>query len=213
MAKKKEPEEPKKEKKTKKAKEEKPKKKRHLWRWVLGFIILFIIAFIPYYYTAYPVSCTKCHSMDDYYTSWKKSLHGEDEIVCSECHVRPGYFAFFTYRIGFYREIFASALDLKLSPWGATAPGESSCTRDGCHSFNRLTSRTGELKIDHKKHSKRVKCRTCHAGIVHPNVRGIGLNTPPRKQCFVCHQKEIKKCDFCHMTKYKPGTKPKTPHQ
>ncbi len=193
--------------------DKKPKsRKKKVLIWSIVIVALIVIAFIPYYYTANPKSCTKCHSMDPYYKSWKVSDHGVNETGCDKCHVRPGWFPFLTYRIGFYREIFASIFDLELSPWGATAPGEASCTRMNCHSFNRLTSRTGELKVNHEKHYKKGKilCRTCHAGVTHPKVKGIGLQTPPRKQCFTCHKDEKKNCGFCHTSKYKPSTVPQS---
>lgn len=189
-------------------------KKSRAWIWPVAIIVLIVIAFIPYYYTASSASCGRCHSMDQYYASWKKSIHGINETPCSDCHVRPGWFATTTYRIAFYRELFAEVVGMNLSPWGATAPGEASCTRANCHSFKRLSSRSGELKVDHGRHftKAKIECRKCHAGVTHPGVKGIGLLLPPKRQCFVCHKAQAKKCDFCHTTKYKPGTVPKTPH-
>lgn len=194
-----------------------PAKKR--WPWVVGGLIaLFIIAFIPFYFTNSAASCGKCHSMTPYYTSWQKSWHGQNGTQCDQCHVRPGAFAYYTYRIGFYRELFAEVVGMKLAPWGATTPGESSCTRANCHSVNRLSSASGNIKVSHEIHVKVVEkkynkaCSYCHAGASHAGVKGLGSQLPPRRQCFVCHKDKVKQCDFCHTVKYKPGTVPKTPH-
>lgn len=191
-------------------------KKRRKWPWIVGIVAIIVFAFIPYYYTSTSESCGKCHSMDAYFTSWQKSMHGKNETPCSDCHVRPGTFANVTYRVAFYREIVAEMFGMNLSPWGATAPGEESCTRDNCHSLNRLSSRSGELKVDHAKHYniKHIPCRQCHAGVTHPGVKGIGSELPPNKQCFQCHKKQVeaKNCSFCHSKKYDKNTPVKTPH-
>lgn len=176
-------------------------KKRRIWLWVLiAIVVLFVIAAIPYYYTASPISCGRCHSMKEYYTSWKKSLHGQNEVACSQCHVHPGWFPYLTYRIGFYRELFAQAFNLKLAPWGATTPGGESCSREMCHSFNRLSSRTGEIKVDHKAHWEkgRIACAKCHNGVTHPGVRKIGPSMPPQTLCLKCHKKVKDRCIYCH---------------
>lgn len=189
-----------------------PKEKRR-WPWVVGGLVaLFIIAFIPFYYTNSAASCGKCHSMAPYYTSWQKSWHGKNDTQCDQCHVRPGAFAYYTYRIGFYRELYAEVVGMNLAPWGATAPGESSCTRDNCHSINRLSSTSGDIKVNHTVHVKVVQkkynkaCSYCHAGASHAGIKGLGSQLPPRKQCFDCHKDKAANCDFCHTTKFKPGT-------
>ncbi|MFH1736619.1 MAG: NapC/NirT family cytochrome c [Actinomycetota bacterium] len=202
-------------KKDKKKQKEGEPKKRKTWLWVvIGLVVVLIIAFIPLYYTSSPEACNQCHSMNKYYTSWQKSWHGKNETACSECHVRPGWLPYLTYRIGFYREIFAEIFSLDLAPWGATSPGEASCTRGNCHSTNRLSSSSGDIKVNHEAHSKKAKkkCSYCHAGASHEGIKGLGLQLPPRRQCFLCHKDKAKQCDFCHTIKYKPGTVPKTPH-
>lgn len=176
-------------------------KKRRVWLWVLiAIVVVFIFAAIPYYYTASSVSCGRCHSMGEYYKSWQKSLHGKNEIACSQCHVRPGIFANVFYRITFYRELFAEIFNLELAPWGTTAPGGESCTREMCHSFNRLSSRTGEVKVNHRTHEVKAKiaCAKCHNGVTHPGVGHIGSLTPPQKQCMQCHKRVKDRCTYCH---------------
>ncbi len=192
-----------------------PPKRRRRWPWVIiGLIVLGVLAYIPFYYTATPAACAKCHSMKPYYDSYMKSFHGENETNCNECHVRPGWFPYLTYRIGFYGEIFAQIFNIKMAPWGATVPGESSCTRSSCHTMNRLNSPSGDLKVNHLVHYTKAhkKCSYCHAGASHAGIKGIGLQTPPRKQCFICHKDKAAQCTYCHTAKYKDGTITKKPH-
>ena len=191
------------------------KKGRRKWPWVIAAaVIIIIIGYVPFYYTNSAEACAKCHSMKPYYDSWKKSWHGKNDTRCDQCHVKPGAFAYYSYRLMFYREIYAEIFKKDLAPWGATSPGESSCTRAMCHSFNRLSSTSGDIKVDHEAHSNKAKkkCSYCHAGASHTGIKGLGLELPPRKQCFECHKDKAKNCNFCHTIKYKEGTVPKTPH-
>lgn len=199
---------------------DKPKKSKRWMLWVGGLIAVFIIMFIPFWFTRNSASCGQCHSMQPYYTSWQKSWHGRNETPCMDCHVKPGAIGENLYRFLFYRELFAEIFKLNLKPWGATVPGEGACTRDGCHSLNRLSSTAGDIKISHEVHVKVVEkrykkaCSYCHAGASHEGIKGLGSQLPPRRQCFLagCHRTQVKQCDFCHTIKYKPGTVPKTPH-
>ena len=197
------------------SKEQVAKKRWKKWIWIgAAAILLSVIAYIPFHYTSDPNKCSMCHSMKPYVDSWKKSFHGANETHCNECHVRPGWFPYLTYRIGFYREIFAEMFDWKLAPWGATTPGAAACTRGDCHSTNRLNSQGGDLNINHKAHKEKAKkdCQYCHGGASHAGVKGIGLQTPPRKQCFICHKDKAQKCTYCHNVKYKDGMVTQKPH-
>ncbi len=219
-----EAEQPKADKKAKKEKApkgDKPKKSRRWMIWVALVVFVLIIMFIPFWFTRNSAACGQCHSMDKYYASYLKSWHGKNETPCMDCHVKPGIIGENLYRFLFYREIFAELLGMDLKPWGATEPGESSCARDGCHSLNRLSSTAGDIKISHAVHVKVVEkkynkaCSYCHAGASHAGVKGLGLQVPPRQQCFAsgCHKGQSKQCDKCHTIKYKPGQVTKVPHE
>ncbi|MFA5867300.1 MAG: NapC/NirT family cytochrome c [Actinomycetota bacterium] len=216
-----EPKADKKAKKEKPPKEDKPKKKHGWIKWVALVIFVFIIMFIPFWYTRNSAACGQCHSMDKYYSSYLKSWHGKNETPCMDCHVKPGVIGENLYRFLFYRELFAEILGMDLKPWGATAPGEASCARDGCHSLNRLSSSAGDIKINHAEHIKVVEkkynkaCSYCHAGASHAGIKGLGLQVPPRQQCFMsgCHKGQGKQCDKCHTIKYKAGSVTKIPHE
>src|SRR3990172_3267924 len=80
------------------------KKKKRMFRYALLAFVIFLA--IPYTYTSNPQSCTRCHEMKAYYTSWKKSSHSVAAKNCFECHVKMGTVSLWIYRISFYREIY-----------------------------------------------------------------------------------------------------------
>jgi len=184
-----------------------PQKKSKGLFWLALFGILAIFLAIPYYYTSNPESCTMCHDMKQYYDSWKESSHSVAAKNCFDCHVKQGSISLWVYRISFYREIYASVVGAKLKPAGATVPGIESCQRKGCHSLNRISSASGDIKIDHRGHVLKadIPCIQCHPGAAHPNVGKVGSLTPPRKMCKECHLARMSDCSFCHTKKFRSG--------
>jgi len=186
----------------------KDKKNNKVTRYLLvAFVFLAIFLAIPYYYTSNPESCTMCHDMKQYYDSWKESSHTKVASNCFDCHVKQGSINLWIYRISFYREIYASVVGAKLKPAGATVPGIESCQRKGCHSLNRISSASGDIKIDHRGHVTKadIPCVQCHPGAAHPNVGKVGSLTPPRKMCKECHAARMNECSFCHTKKFRSG--------
>ncbi|MCL6472693.1 MAG: NapC/NirT family cytochrome c [Firmicutes bacterium] len=171
---------------------------------VAAFVFLLAFYAIPYIYTSNAQSCTSCHSMKPYYDSWKKSSHATAANNCFHCHVKQGTLNLFIYRISFYREIYASMVGADLKPIGASLPGVASCQRKGCHSLNRVTSESGDIKINHKLHvlKANISCTTCHPGAAHPRVGSIGDLIPKRKLCFKCHAERRNECSFCHNKRF-----------
>jgi len=178
------------------------KSKHRLYLAFLGLIIVLLA--IPYAYTANPKSCTSCHDMQKYYDSWKNSPHVTAAKNCFDCHVKQGTVSLMIYRIAFYREIYASMVGAKLKPIGATLPPVDSCQRKGCHTLNRMTSESGDLRIDHRGHvlKANIPCIKCHPGAAHPNVGKIGSILPPRKMCKKCHYERMNDCSFCHTKRH-----------
>ncbi|MDP2212186.1 MAG: NapC/NirT family cytochrome c [Candidatus Aquicultor sp.] len=166
--------------------------------------LLVVFLAIPYAYTSNPKSCTLCHNMDDYYESWKNSTHATAASNCFECHVKEGAASIWVYRISFYREIYTSIVGADLKPAGASVPGVDSCQRQGCHSLNRVSSASGDIKIDHRGHVTKanLSCTQCHPGAAHPNVGKTGALIPARKMCKGCHATRMNDCSFCHIKKH-----------
>lgn len=175
-----------------------------LWAVAVPLVVVAVVYAVPYWYTSNPKSCTRCHEMGAYYQSWQDSMHSAAAKNCFFCHVRPGFFSLFYYRITFYREIYASVSGANLKPAGATLPGTDSCRRAGCHSLNRVSSISGDIKIDHRHHvlQAKVACITCHPGTAHPNVGKDSYPTPPRELCKGCHRARMKECSMCHVKKF-----------
>ncbi len=178
-----------------------PKKKTRNYLLLALFGVLVVFLAIPYVYTSNPKSCTRCHSMQKYYDSWKKSPHATAADNCFHCHVKQGTLSLWVYRISFYREIYAGMVGAKLKPIGASLPGVDSCQRKGCHSLNRIISTSGDIKINHRNHvfKANIPCIRCHPGAAHPNVGKIGSMLPARKMCKECHNQMMNNCSFCHI--------------
>ncbi|HZD59198.1 MAG TPA: NapC/NirT family cytochrome c [Anaerolineae bacterium] len=184
------------------------KKRNKAVRYALvAFIFLAVFLTIPYLYTSNPKSCTRCHAMEKYYSSWQKSSHAKAADNCFHCHVKQGSLNLWVYRISFYREVYASMVGANLKPAGATIPGIRSCLRRGCHSLNRVSSASGDIKINHRGHVIKVglSCIRCHPGAAHPNVGKVGRLTPQRKLCMQCHAARKNDCSFCHVKKMQRG--------
>lgn len=169
--------------------------------WII-LILLIIIYAIPLYLTYSPKSCVSCHSMEKYYSSWKKSDHDVAASNCLYCHVRPGVFNLILYRIAFWKEIYAEITGKEIKPAFTSLPSTENCSRIGCHSLNRVTSRSGDIKIEHRLHVKQAKiqCPTCHPGAVHIGITGEAI--PPRKLCKRCHQERMSECSMCHTREF-----------
>jgi len=166
-------------------------------------VIAVAIAYlVPYYYTSSAERCASCHSMKKYYDSWKKSPHVVAARTCTECHVKPGLMNLVVYRLQFWSELYAEFNGVELKPFGSMLPTATSCSKAGCHSLNRETSVTGDLKIDHRLHVTRAKlrCAECHPGAVHEGITGKPL--PLRKLCTRCHNQQMGNCGFCHTKKF-----------
>jgi len=165
-----------------------------------GIVFLLIILNLPLFVITVPVSsCNKCHEMQAYFESWKKSTHSAVKISCQSCHVKPGLFSEYVYRLNFYLWVYGRATNRGVMPAGVVAASTEACRR--CHSLNRKVSTSGDLKINHEEHiiKARLGCPKCHGGVIHPGVGKLGSMNPPRKLCKECHEKEMKKCGYCHI--------------
>lgn len=171
-------------------------------RLLLGIITVFCVIGlgVPWILTSSAGNCAWCHQMKPYYESWKRSTHAVATHDCTSCHVRGGIVNTILYRVLFWKEIYASAAGISIEPLRTYLPGTDSCVKAGCHSLNRSYSTDRDLKINHRFHvsQARLKCESCHQGVVHEGVGSIGKKIPPRKLCTRCHNAVIENCAFCH---------------
>ncbi len=154
---------------------------------------------LPFFVTAPSSSCKSCHQMRPYFNSWKRSTHRKVKIGCQSCHTKPQFVSGWTSRLNVYTWIFSGATGIAIKPVGFVSASTEACRR--CHSLNRKVSTSGDLKINHREHvdEAKVGCPKCHSGVIHPGVGGLGSMNPPRKLCKECHQKEMRKCSYCHV--------------
>ncbi len=137
--------------------------------------------------------------MEPYYNSWKISAHGQVNIACRSCHVKPGFLNTALFKLNLYHEIYSQFSHRKLKPWAVNRPTLEACRE--CHSLNRVRSTSGDLKINHRIHvsKAKLKCTFCHNGVVHPGVGKLGKMNPPRKLCMECHKDQMSNCGYCHV--------------
>lgn len=106
--------------------------------------------------------CFTCHEMNPEIATWKVSSHSK--IPCTACH---------NVNIADYQT------NVKLNQKPITMVDiipDSVCEQ--CHSFNRLVTPGGDLKIPHEKHkAAEVACVKCHAGVVHAKISERGITT------------------------------------
>ena len=175
---------------------------RPLWFWIVSaaaaIVVLFVVA-VPVTLTASPHQCASCHEMRPYYDSWQASSHREAAKNCLDCHAKPGVLGVLVFEAGFYRMLAGHFAGTPVLTTAANAPAVASCTRSGCHSLNRETSTSGDVKINHRLHVTQAKipCTRCHPGAVHTGVNGR-VKLPPMKLCKGCHADKMQQCSYCH---------------
>lgn len=154
---------------------------------------------LPVALTATPRQCTTCHEMQPYYDSWQASSHRTAVPNCLYCHVRPHVFNLVAWEAGFYGQIIGHFTGRQPATTAKNTPSVDSCLLSGCHSLNRESSASGDLKINHRLHvaEARISCPVCHAGAVHDGVAGRP-KIPPMKLCKQCHAQKMTQCSYCH---------------
>jgi hypothetical protein len=154
---------------------------------------------IPIAFTATPRQCASCHEMKPYYDSMIASSHREAVHSCQACHAKPGVLNLVRFELGVYGMISAHFAGAEVKSTSANAPSVESCARPACHSLNRETSNSGDLKINHRLHvrTKGIACPACHPGAVHTGVGGR-LKLPPPQLCKQCHADKMNDCAYCH---------------
>ena len=161
--------------------------------------MLLVVAAVPVWFTASPSQCASCHEMKPYYDSWRASSHREAASNCLYCHVRPGVANLLGYEAGFYREVLGHFAGAPVASTAGNTPSVQSCGRPECHSLNRETSNSGDIKINHRLHVTQadIPCTRCHPGAVHTGVGGRP-KLPPLSLCKTCHADKMSQCSYCH---------------
>ena len=176
-----------------------PRRSARFWVVVAVLGVIVLACAVPVWFTATPGQCASCHEMKPYYDSWQASSHREAASNCLYCHARPGVLNLLSYEAGFYGEMFAHVAGAPVTSITGNTPSVASCGRPECHSLNRETSNSGDIKINHRLHvtQANVPCTRCHAGAVHTGVGGR-RKLPPLSLCKACHADKMSQCGYCH---------------
>jgi len=182
---------------------------KRFWAFAIAAVVWVVFWAIPITLTATPEMCATCHEMKPYYDSWRASSHRAAAPNCLYCHAKPGLIDLVGFELGMYGKIAAHFAGVPVKTTVANSPSVESCSRGTCHSLNRETSNSGDLKINHRLHVVKAKipCTRCHPGAVHAGVGGR-LKLPPMKLCKECHADKMKDCGYCHTSpqQLKSGT-------
>lgn len=159
--------------------------------------------------------CTQCHEMKPEVLTWQVSAH--DKFACTVCHINNKASDY----VGKHQsQTFTFPIKANDSI------SNSACLQ--CHSSNRVTSPTGDLRIPHDKHlDAGLLCVTCHYGVVHAKIAERDLSAivdvnnldawnldivkkvatptyirPSMWTCIDCHKKAnvTRQCGACHTT-------------
>lgn len=177
-----------------------PRSRRRLLIALPAALLVFLLV-APYGFTIYPEACGACHQIGPYVESWRASSHSRAARNCIVCHAAPGFVNGFMFRMGLFRDLYATAIGAEVTPDPGSPLGVASCSKRGCHSLNRIASTSGDLKIGHRIHVEEagLPCARCHPGAAHAGVAALRL-TPPMKMCKQCHEGEMKDdCLYCHL--------------
>lgn len=159
--------------------------------------------------------CAQCHEMRPEVLTWQISAH--DRFSCTTCHVDKKAVDY----VGKHQnQSFSKPIKV------IDAIPNLVCLK--CHSSNRVTSPSGDLKIPHEKHlAANVTCVKCHYGVVHAKIaerdlsgivdpnnydawnmdvaKKVAIKTyiqPSMWTCIECHKQVnvTRKCGACHTT-------------
>ncbi len=142
--------------------------------------------------------CARCHSMEQSYNSWKKTVACQTGCLSCHTHDKSG-----------------RTLSVEIE--------DSNCTTIECHPVDKLTSKVSNFKeafpFNHQTHLKeysnnlRVKCTGCHSYLGNDAQEGGGARHfgIDEGTCFVCHfirgksplltakdKIKVDECSLCH---------------
>jgi len=151
--------------------------------------------------------------MDDYYTSWQHSSHGN--VACIQCHYEPGVTNTFKGKLeGLVQVVKYVSHAYSTKPHAMIS--NNSCMREGCHSDMDQSKEVllfrDRVRFRHDKHlrehprGKELNCVSCHGQTVEGQHISVGETT-----CITCHfygrekksvasGKRLTECLTCHWT-------------
>lgn len=167
-------------------------------------------------WSGYPSFCKSCHHIVPHYESWATSVHGKEEVTCTDCHFEPGMLPYVMGKVNGMVEVVkyvTGAYPTKLR----SEVADVSCLREGCHSTDELKKKplkVGKARFGHERHlgeslrGIHFRCATCHSTSLHSKSGKVS-----KRVCFTCHFKpggpketveerkareKLGKCEECH---------------
>lgn len=177
--------------------------------------------------TSTPAFCSRCHEMKPEYATWAASAHSK--VPCVKCHMEPGAVSFLKAKLNGLKQVFTHVTG------GVERPIRlpetiSNTVCEACHSSERETTPSGDLKIPHGKHLENglVRCADCHRLVAHAGVADRGAVEideaflaalaraapkefrPVMPRCVRCHfeEKAGYRCGDCHQGSKSPESHP-----
>lgn len=161
-------------------------------------VIPLVVAFTPRINVLWPYG-------RPYYESWARDRHRATASTCLHCHVEPGLRGIVTYPITFWGGLLSDVSGGAVERPSTTVPSDRVCMRSGCHTTNRLTSPSGDLRVDHGAHAEEgIRCIACHPGAGHDGAGGRYMR-PPMEACAECHEEQMGDCRYCHVGRSLPA--------
>ena len=128
------------------------------------------------YYTSRPSFCGSCHIMKSYYKSWEKSIHGEKDVACVDCHYAPGEQSTLKAKFKGLGQLFSYLSEEGKEVRKAAIVSDASCMTSACHPqetfYSKKVKFTEQVPFVHKTHAdKTIEGQVLHCDTCHQHVR------------------------------------------
>lgn len=161
---------------------------------ILSLLIVFSVATnATIDYTTSPYFCGGCHLMQTRYVSWKRSVHGDANATCFQCHSEPGLIGGTKAKINGIKYLYYEQAGYRDVQILRAEVSNKSCMR--CHSIDMMDKKMQNLinpvqhsPSSHKSHVKdlNLSCSVCHESIMHVTLEGASKKA--WGTCYHCHK-------------------------
>jgi nitrate/TMAO reductase-like tetraheme cytochrome c subunit len=186
-------------------------------------LIIFMVAaglLTADHYTSKASVCGSCHIMRPYFNSWEKSIHGEKDVACVDCHYPPGESHSLQAKFKGLGQLFTYTGTNESTVRKSARVSDLSCTTSKCHTPEKFMDKklkfAEKITYVHRTHmDKTIEGQVLHCDTCHQHVRTEKHFEVPRVACYLCHFKESTfnegraKCSLCHEIPTKPLQKQK----
>lgn len=173
--------------------------------WIFVGAIMLVVAVIPLAFAFMPKANVMWDYTRPFYQSWSKDRHRATASTCLHCHLEPGMRGVVTYPVTFWGGLLSNVSGGALGIPPTAFPSDQVCMRSGCHTTNRLTSPSGDMRVSHVLHAEEgARCIRCHPGAGHNGADGRVMR-PTMDMCAECHKDDMTDCSYCHVGRSRKG--------